>query len=324
LLQFNKIDAPFSELTFGNKRVSFPKSSRYLYLGETSVLASLNEPPKKLPISPLIRLVLCVHVYGYSEYLTYSPKWGIVFSPVCTSFSNVLSFPDRRTIMDQAATARLRLPGFSAGLRDRADSAPRTHREESDEALLEQAGQGCNEALTVLFRRHGRMIWTISKRILRDPAEAEDLVQEVFLYVYRKAAAYDSAKGTGRSWLVQVTYTQAFLRRREMKAHGLYASGIPDSRPVRSTEHRCVAEYDLTVEGLFGRARWKKIVEELTEDQRETLRLHFFEGLTFAEIAEKLGQTHCNIRNHHYRGLEKLRKHLANSELSDHSLVRYE
>jgi RNA polymerase sigma-70 factor (ECF subfamily) len=76
------------------------------------------------------------------------------------------------------------------------------------------------------------------------------------------------------------------------------------------------AHYDHTVEGLFGRNGWRKIVEDLTEDQRETLRLHFFEGYTFTEIAEKLGQSFANVRNHHYRGLEKLRKHLAGDELN--------
>ncbi len=63
--------------------------------------------------------------------------------------------------------------------------------------------------------------------------------------------------------------------------------------------------------GYSVRNGWKKIVEDLTEDQWETLRLYFFEGYTFAEIAEKLGQSYANVRNHHYRGLEKLRKHLA-------------
>ncbi len=75
-------------------------------------------------------------------------------------------------------------------------------------------------------------------------------------------------------------------------------------------------DYDQTVEGLFGRNGWKRIAEDLTEDQRETLRLHFFEGYTFAEIAKKLGQSFANVRNHHYRGLEKLRKHLAGNELN--------
>ncbi len=54
----------------------------------------------------------------------------------------------------------------------------------------------------------------------------------------------------------------------------------------------------------------------LAQEQRETMRLHFFEGYNFAEIAEKLGQSYASIRHHHYRGLEKLRKHLTGDGLS--------
>jgi RNA polymerase sigma-70 factor (ECF subfamily) len=123
-------------------------------------------------------------------------------------------------------------------------------------------------------------------------------------------------RGSARSWIIQVAYTQAFLRRRELKSHGFYSSGITD-KPTECDQHgEDGANYDQTVEGLFGRKGWKKIVESLTEDQRETFLLHFFEGYTFAEIAEKLGQSFANVRNHHYRGLEKLRKHLADNELN--------
>lgn len=76
------------------------------------------------------------------------------------------------------------------------------------------------------------------------------------------------------------------------------------------------AEYDQTVEGLFGRNGWRHALEALTPDQRATLKLHFFEGYTFSEIAGKLNQTYASIRHHHYRGLEKLRRHLIGNELS--------
>jgi RNA polymerase sigma-70 factor (ECF subfamily) len=185
-----------------------------------------------------------------------------------------------------------------------------------DEALLRSVQQGDREALGCLFRRYARAIHGIGHRILRDTAEAEDLVQEVFVYVHRKRSLYDCSKGTARSWIFQIAYTQAFLRRRRLKSLGFYAGGVADA--LRETELRTEsgAAYDQSVEGLFGRNGWKKIVEGLTEDQRETLRLHFFEGYTFTEIAEKLGQSFANIRNHHYRGLEKIRKYLAGNELN--------
>jgi len=127
---------------------------------------------------------------------------------------------------------------------------------------------------------------------------------------------FDSAKGSARSWIIQVAYTQALLRRRELKSHGFYLSGITDkSNESRPADDRG-ADYDHSIEGLFGRNGWKKIVEDLTQDQRETFQLYFFEGYTFTEIAEKLGQSYANVRNHHYRGLEKLRRYLAEDQLN--------
>jgi RNA polymerase sigma-70 factor (ECF subfamily) len=185
----------------------------------------------------------------------------------------------------------------------------------SDEVLLKYVQEGDKEALGCLFRRYARALHGIGRRILRDTAEAEDLVQEVFVYVYRKRGLYDSSKGTARSWIFQIGYTQAFLRRRQLKSLGFYAPGIAGKLWQSEIRTTSGTEYDQSVEGLFGRNRWRKVLGALTEEQRETLRLHFFEGYTFSEIAEKLGQSYANVRNHHYRGLEKLRKHLAEEEL---------
>ena len=186
-----------------------------------------------------------------------------------------------------------------------------------DDRLMSMVTRGDKEALSSLFRRYAAVVRSVGKQILRDAGEADDLVQEVFLYIHRKSALFDSSKGSARSWIIQVAYTQALMRRRELKSHGFYLSGIADRRLECDRSVDDGAEYDRTVEGLFGRNGWKKVVEDLTEDQRETFRLHFFEGHTFTEIAEKLGQSYANVRNHHYRGLEKLRRHLAESELNN-------
>ena len=176
--------------------------------------------------------------------------------------------------------------------------------------------QGDHEAIAALFRRYSSAIYRVGEKMLRDSGEADDLVQEVFSYVYRRCELFDPSKGSARSWIFQIAYTQAFLRRRKLQSIGLYSSVVADDLRGAESNSNLHADYDQTVEGLFGRNGWKKIVEDLTEDQRETLRLHFFEGYTFAEIAEKLGQSFANVRNHHYRGLEKLRKHLAEDELN--------
>ena len=175
---------------------------------------------------------------------------------------------------------------------------------------------GDRDALALLFRRYAHLVRNVGQRVLRDKAEADDLVQEAFLYIHRKSSLFNSSKGSASSWIIQVAYTQALLRRRRLKGQGFYLSGITDKADESSHTNDKGADYDSTVEGLFGRNGWKEIVEDLTPDQRETFRLHFFEGYTFTEIAEKLGQSYANVRNHHYRGLEKLRSHVTEHKLN--------
>jgi RNA polymerase sigma-70 factor (ECF subfamily) len=183
-----------------------------------------------------------------------------------------------------------------------------------DEALVHRVREGDREACSWLFKRFAQSVRNVGRRILRNDSEADDLVQEVFLYIHRKAALFDRSKGSARSWIFQVTYTQAFLRRRQLRASGFYTSGIRDSSTNIELQTSSRTEYDHTLEALFGRTNWRKVLDALTHEQKKTLRLHFFEGYTFVEIAEKLGQSYANVRNHHYRGLEKLRKHIGEKE----------
>src|SRR5215467_9273400 len=180
----------------------------------------------------------------------------------------------------------------------------------TDECLISFVVLADRDSLSILFQRYAQLVWSVGRRILRDKAEADDLVQEVFLYIHRKSALFDPAKGSARSWIVQVAYTQAFLRRRQLKARGFHLSGNGD----RTTEKECRANsgahYDHSLEGIFGQNGWRRVLESLSDDQRETLRLFFFEGYTFAEISRKLGQSFSCVRHHYYRGLEKLRSHL--------------
>jgi RNA polymerase sigma-70 factor (ECF subfamily) len=69
-------------------------------------------------------------------------------------------------------------------------------------------------------------------------------------------------------------------------------------------------ESDYSAEAVLGRNGLEKVVNALSDDQRETLRLHFFEGYTLAEISQQLGQPLGNVRHHYYRALEKLRKQM--------------
>ncbi len=186
----------------------------------------------------------------------------------------------------------------------------------TDETLLSLIKAGEKESLGCLFRRYAPSVRSIGQRILHNAAEADDLVQDVFLYIYRKCALYNPSKGSARGWLIQVAYTQAFMRRRKVSSGGLRSSEIRDGDRQSGPEDGNGADGDHPLETFFGWSGWKKVWDSLTECQQATLRLHFYEGCTFAEISEKLGQSYVNIRHHYYRALEKLRKYANETGLN--------
>jgi RNA polymerase sigma-70 factor (ECF subfamily) len=179
----------------------------------------------------------------------------------------------------------------------------------SDESLLRQIGIGDREALAALFERYSRLTRGVAARILRDTAEAEDLVQDLFLYIQRKCGIFDSSKSTARSWIVQMAYHRALDRRRYLKSREFYAQPYFQANGVQVVGQP-TTESDYSAEAVLGRNGLEKVVNALSDDQRETLRLHFFEGYTLAEAAERLGQPLGNVRHHYYRALEKLRKQM--------------
>jgi RNA polymerase sigma-70 factor (ECF subfamily) len=187
-------------------------------------------------------------------------------------------------------------------------------RGRSDEALIREITEGNQDALGCLFQRYARIVHSIASRIIRDPAEAEDLVQDLFVFIQRKCGIFDSSKGSARSWIVHMTYQRAISRRRYLVARQFYThEEFQDA--VEGVVGITTVENDYSPEAVFGRNALTKVLAALSEDQRETLRLHFFEGYTFAEIAEKLGQPLGNVRHHYYRGLDKLRKQMLGSSV---------
>jgi RNA polymerase sigma-70 factor (ECF subfamily) len=196
-----------------------------------------------------------------------------------------------------------------AGARVVVGDKTRNPAEVSDESLLNEICTGNSEALAILFERYARLTRSVAVRILRDTAEAEDLVQDLFLFIQRKCGIFDSAKSTARSWIVQMAYHRALDRRRYLKSREFYARPYfqADSAQVVG---KPTTESDYSAEAVFGRNGLEKIVNALSPDQRETLRLHFFEGYTLAEVSEKLGQPLGNVRHHYYRALDRLRKEM--------------
>jgi RNA polymerase sigma-70 factor (ECF subfamily) len=171
----------------------------------------------------------------------------------------------------------------------------------TDEELLIQSGRGSKDALTLLFRRHRRTVFNVALRILRDSSEADDLCQEVFLYLFQKAKVFDASKGTASSWIIQITYHRAINRRQYLTFRGHY-----DAQELRD-EHLGADRERLVIDEIVASTLLNRIREQLSEEQRQTLELHFFEGYSLREIAEKTGHALGNIRHHYYRGLERLR-----------------
>lgn len=180
----------------------------------------------------------------------------------------------------------------------------------ADEALISQIFLGSRDALAQLFCRYARLVRAVAVRILRDGAEADDLLQDIFLFIHRKAGAFDPRKSSARSWIVQMAYHRAIDRRRELQSRHFY-SRVDLSKGVPVTDQQLkTTEHGATLKDVVGNATIEGLFDTLTEDQRNTLCLHFYEGYTFGEIAEKLDQPLGNIRHHYYRGLEKLRQQI--------------
>ena len=179
----------------------------------------------------------------------------------------------------------------------------------TDEDILARIANGDQEALGLLFERYARVVRSIGARILRDASEADDLVQDLFLFIQRKCTIFDSSKSSAGSWIVQMTYQRAIERRRYLVTRHFYRHEDVQSGASRVVGNATV-ENDYSAEAVFGRNGLEKVLGSLSEDQRETLRLHFFEGYTLAEIGAKLGQPLGNVRHHYYRGLGSLRKQM--------------
>lgn len=174
----------------------------------------------------------------------------------------------------------------------------------ADESVMEQVQSDDPHALALLYDRYSRLVLSIGLRILRDSSEAQELLQDVFLYVFQKSQDFDPRKSAFRSWLVQIAYSRAFNKREYLMLRRFYdycqIDETLDSTPSDFSPERLghIAELKAILQSAFA---------ELSEAQRTTLEMFFWEGYSLREISARLQETLGNTRNHYYRGLEKLR-----------------
>jgi RNA polymerase sigma-70 factor, ECF subfamily len=174
-----------------------------------------------------------------------------------------------------------------------------------DEKLIEEIRNGNTDGFAVIFKRYHRLVHVTALNIVRDAGEAEDLTQTVFLEIYRRLRQFDPARGTLKVWLLQFAYSRSMHRRNYLSVRQFH----------RQVE---LAETD-TKASLWSPSRLQpqeaaRLIDEalavLPEPQRRTIEMFFFEGLTLRDIAQQRNENYPNVRNHYYRGLERLRSYL--------------
>lgn len=185
---------------------------------------------------------------------------------------------------------------------------------ESDRILIERLKSGHSEALAELFERHYRVVLAVAFRILRDRGEAEDLMQEVFLEVYRDIDRFDPARGTVRTWLLQYVYHRSLNRKKFLQRRGFYDFAEPSPRPGLTAPPEVALD---TSEAML-----RSGLEQLNERERRTIEMACFEGLTLKEISQRTKEALSNTRNHYYRGLKKLRALLFRTRESTEEIGR--
>jgi RNA polymerase sigma-70 factor (ECF subfamily) len=165
------------------------------------------------------------------------------------------------------------------------------------QALLQRVAAGDSEALGELYDLYAGLANGLALRILRRPSEAEDVVQEVFVQVWRQASRYDPERGSPQAWLSIMTRTRALDRLRRLT-----------SRREDSGERAPVAlDLPKSDDALVVRSA----LDALSEDQRRALELAYYEGLTQTEIAERLGEPLGTVKTRIRSALIRLRETLG-------------
>ena len=178
----------------------------------------------------------------------------------------------------------------------------------ADEELIELLRKGSNEALTILFDRYHRLVFHVALRIVRDPGEAEEVVQTVFLSIFRAVRNFDRQKGLVRVWLLQYAYHRALHRKRHLTANHFY----------RWEELEAAMELG-AARAFLGDSRENlrlvdQLLQRLKPRQRSVMELTYYEGLTAQEVARRLNESVHVVRHDIHRSLATLRSVITGSE----------
>ncbi len=184
-----------------------------------------------------------------------------------------------------------------------------TSRDErlADQSALGRIARGDHGALAELYDRHARLVFSLALRILQNQADAEDVVQEVFTQVWAQATRYDTARGAVAAWMLMMARSRAIDRLRSRRLRPETASEarvveeVPDATP-RPDLQLLSAEQVESLEGALN---------ALPVAQRVALELAYYEGLTHAEIADRLSEPLGTVKTRIRQAVIKLRESLV-------------
>ena len=172
----------------------------------------------------------------------------------------------------------------------------------ADNDLLQAVSRGDESALAALYDRYRLILFGLILRILHDRQEGEDVLQEVFFQVWRRANDFDPARGRAFTWLVTIARSRALDRLRMLSSRSRFVEA--DEQTVSDEVTDTAQELVKSEEGQIVR----QALAELPHEQRRALLLAYFEGLTQAEIAERLGDPLGTVKTRMRSGLIKLRE----------------
>jgi len=179
-----------------------------------------------------------------------------------------------------------------------------------DQEMIARIGRRDQSAFSALYDRLSGPLYSLAMKMLGDPAEAQDALQDVFLQIWSRAGTYDPEQSSVFSWTVLLTRSRVIDR---MRARGRRSRVV-----VASTEDAPTAADASTVESAADTAekndeavRVRYVLNNLPSEQREAIEMAFFEHLSHHEIAARLGQPLGTVKARIRRGLLKLRQRLS-------------
>jgi len=176
-----------------------------------------------------------------------------------------------------------------------------------DQALLAAVAQGDSTALSQLYDRFSPLLLALSRRVLNDPADAEEVLQEVFLQVWNQASKYQQSRSSVSTWLVMLARSRSIDRLRSRQSKDRTLTGLKEQKPKDRTSAKGVRNVLETER----RARLQEEMQALPDEQRRVLELAFYEGLSQSEIAATDDIPLGTVKTRTLLAMKKLRRALG-------------